>query len=332
MLRGAFNQPGRGLVVGVVDTPEGAQLRGLDVRQARRRLAKAAPGSALAIPCAYELDDLTLGVLWSVANYDAALTDDNGLVLDARDQMQAYEALRQSSVAQGPTNDLWPVSEMWLGSDFCARHILCHTTALADVPVFWPKEQRGEEASAWLLFGHKYDYLQALSEQYAGAPMQRAFCVPAVAIASSPKSERVLFVLAAALMESFGISIAVTTDPEYAGIEGFVYDRKGNAILATWVGSQGLWNVDVVDSRPAVRDYAEATYHARTASITPASSPGIRLRQLAEYLEVDWPWLTQRCAVLADFGCAGLAEPRSPLLSTKGLDRACDFVGQLDAS
>lgn len=45
---------------------------------------------------------------------------------------------------------------MWLGSRFCAGHILRHTDTLTDIPAFWTREQRGEEASTSLLFAHKY--------------------------------------------------------------------------------------------------------------------------------------------------------------------------------
>ena len=41
-------------------------------------------------------------------------------------------------------------------------------TSAADAPVFWTREQRGEEASPWLMSGHKLDYLQATTALYSG--------------------------------------------------------------------------------------------------------------------------------------------------------------------
>ncbi|MGX7829785.1 hypothetical protein ACTG9Q_32340 [Actinokineospora sp. 24-640] len=60
-------------------------------------------------------------------------------------------------------------------------------------------------------------------------------------------------------------------------------------------------------------------------------TPPARLRALADYLDLDWAWLTRRCADLGDYGTAGLAQPRSRLLSTAGLDKACRFLGSLRA-
>lgn len=60
-----------------------------------------------------------------------------------------------------------------------------------------------------------------------------------------------------------------------------------------------------------------------------AAAPGHRLRSLADYLGLDWPWLWRRCADLAEHGCDGLVPPRTRLLSTEGVDAALRYVGTL---
>src|SRR6266545_3746919 len=95
--------------------------------------------------------------------------------------------------------------------------------------------------------------------------------------------------LAAALMESFAIRIDVCADPEYAAVEGFVLDPRRRAIVANWVDADGIWHVGVTTDRPTIRGYHDITGHAR----------------------------------------AGLAEPRSRLLSITGVDRACRYLGEL---
>jgi Cytidine and deoxycytidylate deaminase zinc-binding region len=122
---------------------------------------------------------------------------------------------------------------------------------LAETPAFWTPEQRGEEASSWLLFAHKYAYLEQLRERFPGG-MTRSFCVPEPMVIASTTSERVLMLLAAALMESFDIQCPVTSEPEYSTVDGFVLDADRRAIVANWVGTEGLWFVDVTDTRSAV--------------------------------------------------------------------------------
>jgi hypothetical protein len=67
---------------------------------------------------------------------------------------------------------------------------------------------------------------------------------------------------------------------------------------------------------------AAATAH----SVITAPTSHRRLRALADYLDIDWPWLVDRCRELGECGCAGLAQPRSRHLSTTGVDRACGYL------
>ncbi|MBX7267542.1 XRE family transcriptional regulator [Micromonospora sp. Llam7] len=327
-----LRRPRRGLVVGVVEGDERPRGFGLDSRQARRRLIKAGPAARLLIPPAYILDDVTAGVLWAVVNLDEPLLHDDGLLFDLQQQLAQYEALPHSSAGRDLASDLTRVSQMWLGSDFCAQHILRHLADLSSPPEFWTREQRGEEASTWLLFRHKYDYLQAVTDRFSGGALSRAFCIPPETVVASPCAERILLILAAALMESFSIRVDVCADPEYAAVEGFVLDRGRQAIVANWVGADGIWQVGVTTTRPAIYDYGETAAYTSAHSVVPGRSPGQRLRAMADYLELDWPWLVQRCAQLGQHGCAGLAGPRSRLLSVAGLDRACRYLSEVGAA
>ncbi|MCA2216293.1 XRE family transcriptional regulator [Jidongwangia harbinensis] len=318
----------RGLVVGAVTDDERVIGYGLDTRQARRRLAKAEPGSRLLIPPAYVLDDITVGILWAVVNLDEPLLNDDALLADLQQQLGPYESLPTSSLGRDPASELAAVSQMWLGSYFCAHHILRHLNGIADIPQFWTREQRGEEASTWLLFRHKYDYLRAITDRFTGQPLTRALCIPSASVTASPPGERILLLLTAALMESFNIRVNVSADPEYAAVEGFVLDNDRQAIVANWIGAEGIWQVGVTTDRPAIRDYGDLSSHTSAHSVVAGTSASRRLQAMADYLELDWSWLVTRCARLGDYGCAGFAQPRSRLLSIVGVDRACRYLGQ----
>jgi hypothetical protein len=159
-----------------------------------------------------------------LANLDDALSADDLALDEEVRELRAYEQLPSSAVSRETVADLTTISQMWLGSSFCARHILRNLDGLAEVPLFWTREQRGEEASTWLLFRHKYDYLRATSRRFAGkgAPLVRGFCVPEKVICGSPRFERAVFFLSVALMESLGIETMVCVEPEYSYVDGFV--------------------------------------------------------------------------------------------------------------
>src|SRR6266511_4346 len=158
-----------------------------------------------------------------------------------------------------------------------------------------------------------------MTDRFGSTTLSRAFCIPPGTVAASPRAERILMMLAGALMESFAIRIHVCADSEYAAVEGFVLEPKRRAILANWVGANGIWHVDV-------------TAHAHAHSAIAGDTSPQRLRALAEYLGLDWRWLLCRCAELGEYGCAGVAEPRSRLLSVTGVDRACRYLANLGAA
>lgn len=327
-----IRHPRRRLVVGITSEPEDQGMFAMDARHVRRRLAGAPDHAPLLMPRAYALDDLTLGLLWAVSNLDESLLDDDAALAQCSGHAHTYEKLPRSAAGREIAADLAPVSQMWLGSQFCASHILRHTSALAAAPRFWTREQRGEEASTWLLFAHKLAYLERSTENGEDAAIRRAFCVPASVVAGSHRAERVLLLLAMTLMESFGIAVDVCVESEYAAVSGFVVDGHRTAITANWVGTDGIWQVDVTGAPPLLREFTDATGFAQAHSVIAADSAGGRIRAMADYLDLDWSWLSRRCTELGEYGSGGIVAPRSRLLSTDGVDRACRFLAATAAT
>ena len=318
---------GRRLLAAASPTAGHPRFFVMDVREAQRRAALHGRGS-ISVPEAYELDDLTFALLWACSSLDAGLQDDDQELTAAAAELAPYEELPSSAVSREAAADLGATAHMWLGSDFCARHILRNMTHLPDTPVFWTREQSGAEACPWLLFDHKYAYLRATSERFGGRSLERMFCVPQRAVTGSPLYERVLLLLAIALMETTGIQVQVCDDPAYSDVEGFVLGGPGQAIIANWVRGDGIWHVDTARRRSVLSDFREASGYARAHSVIDAPSPAGRLRALAGYLGVDWAWLRARCQQLAHTGTAALLRPRSRHISTAGVDAACAYVGQ----
>lgn len=324
----------RGMLVGVEDrSQEPTRLFGVDLREAHRKITQS-PGipSALAIPRAYELDDLTYGIIWALVSLDDALLADDSPLDQQQRELFKYEQFSNPAADGQAAAGLTSAGRMWLGSSFCARHILRNLASPPELPVFWTREQTGEEACAWLFFRHKHGYLKQISGQFAGAadPLVRGFCVPEAAVTASAPWERVLLFLSVALMESMGIRVKICAEPEYAETDGFVLLPGNRAIIATWVRAEGAWHADCVTQGPVIRGFADVTGHAAAHSVTEAASPAQRLMALAAYLGLDWGWLRRRCADLGEHGCVGLIQPRSRLLSIEAADAALRFVGALD--
>lgn len=320
----------RRIVAGRAVTSTSDWLFGLDSRHASQRLIDTGDDVRLLIPRAYQLDATTAAVLWSVANLDQSLLLDDARLDTTRTAAADYSRLARSAVSADIGDNLDTVSRMWLGSAFCADHISRQWDRLTETPIFWTREQTGEEASTWLLFRHKLRYLQATANRIATSSQRstRMFCVPRSAVETSTESERILLLLAVALMESFGIDTAVTDEPEYGTLPGLVLTPQ-RAIVATWLRTDGVWHVDVTDQRAAIAEYRDAAGHVQAHSVIAGDTTGIRMQALADYLNLDWTRLRHRCAELGDHGLAGIAEPRSRLLCLDGVDRACRFVGSL---
>jgi hypothetical protein len=318
---------GRGLLVAACQSPEGRKFFVIDSREASRRAVQR-DTPAVPVPDAYELDDLTFALLWACASLDTGLQVDDQELTVAFAELAPYESLPSSAVSREAAAQLGMTSQMWLGSDFCARHILRNLKDLPVPPVFWTREQTGGEACPWLLFEHKYAYLRATRDGFGKGPLCRMFCVPHNVIASSPLYERVLLLLTVALMEAMGIHVKVCDDPSYSDVEGFVLGGQDKAIIANWVRDEGIWHVNTARRPSVLSDFREASGHASAHSVIEAESPAGRLQALAWYLDVDWAWIQQRCRSLARVGTAGLLRPRSRHISTAGVDIACSYLGQ----
>lgn len=292
----------------------------MDTRQGDRHQA----GGALVIPTAYELDDLTYGILWAVAGFDSAILGDDTALHDL------LAPPPQPSLADNGTlparAGLADGSKMLVGSQMCASFILEQRDALADDPVFWSREQRGEEAATWLIFQHKHRYLQEMAPRRAHSGVGRAFCVPRSEITASPMYERVLLFLALALMESYGVTTWLTDEPDLQQTDGFVLVPGHRAAIATWVRAEPSPQTALAAAAPTLRTLTDLTGHAQAHTITAGSTPGQRLAATADYLGLDRPWLTRRCRQLAAVGTTGLARPRSRHLSLDALDIACSYV------
>ncbi|WP_432197057.1 helix-turn-helix domain-containing protein [Streptomyces sp. bgisy027] len=325
-----LSRPHRSLLVGAVSTEGISRFFALDGRAARGKLARNGGVYEVTAPAAYELDDLTYGILWAVSNYDDALQADDQALSETRSDLKAYERLSSSAVSREAAPGLNGVAQMWLGSDFCARHILKALPELPALPAFWTREQRGEEASAWLIFDHKYPYLRETTKSL-GSTSTRAFCIPEEVVYSSPRYERILLFLAVALMESLGIHAQFTSDPAYEAVEGFVVAPDKEAVIANWVRGDGMWHVDVTARSSVVREFTIAARDVDADSLTAAPTAAGRLRALAQYLDLPWSWLIQRCGQLGRYGSSGLIQSRSRLVSASGIDAACAYVASLPA-
>ena len=318
---------GRGLLVAACQSPEGPRFFAIDSREACRRAAHC-DTPAVAVPDAYELDDFTFGLLWACASLDTGLQVDDQELTMAVGELTAYESLPSSAVSREAVAGLGMTSQIWLGSDFCARHILRNLKNVPAPPAFWTREQTGGEACPWLLFEHKHAYLRATRDRCRESSLSRMFCIPHSMVASSALYERILLLLAVALMEAMGIHVKICDDPAYSGVEGFVLGGQSKAIIANWVRGEGIWHVDTARRPSVLSDFREASGHASAHSVIDAETPAGRLQALARYLDVNWAWIQDRCQSLAPVGTAGLLRPRSRHMSTTGVDTACSYLGQ----
>jgi hypothetical protein len=112
-------------------------------------------------------------------------------------------------------------------------------------------------------------------------------------------------------------------------MDGFVLAPGSEAVIANWVRTEGRWHVDKTQSRSVVRTFGEVIGHASAHALSDAANPATRLAALADYLSIDWTWLTNRCQDLAEHSCRDFARPRSRLLTIDGVDAACRYVASL---
>lgn len=362
-LRDFIRPARRALLLAALGARRGEGLFVLDAVRARQPVA-ADPVDVLPIPRAYRLDDLTYGILWAVLNLDDGLLADDAVLDAERSGLDDFLGRERSAVARSAMPELSDVGTAWLGSYVCDRHVLRRLRGdpadpadpadpgePAAPPVFWAREQYGEEAAAWLFFRHKHDYLRALRDLRArlpdagradagradagrpdtGRPYAHVFCLPHNAVKTSERYERTLLFLALALLEQHGLPTWVCTEPEYTQVDGFALLPGQRAVIANWLRTDGVWQVDTTGHWARLRAYADAVRHAQTRGVTDAATAAERLRRLADHLDLDWEWLTGRCAELGRYGSAGMLRPRSRLIGLEELDEVLRFVGGLGA-
>ncbi|MFD3662875.1 hypothetical protein ACFWVF_20130 [Streptomyces sp. NPDC058659] len=322
----------RGFLVGVEEQKDDFDLYVRDAAAARRPALPGPPATGqLSIPSAYLLDDLSYGILWALTQLDDGLLSDDQALDAEQHLLDTYLSMPRSAPSQLLV-DLTTVGSSWMGSAFCARHIQQELADASEVPIFWTREQTGEEAACWLFFKHKLDYLQAL-ERFHGTATQtvRVFCLPEAEVARSEKYERVLLLLAIALMERFGIRVRVVSKAEYSEVDGVAFVPGQRAVVANWVRAPGgaLWAAASTATRGELRTYATVFADAQGSDVLVGEDPASRLRSLADYLGLHWGWLTTRCHALGEHGVAGLVRPRSRLLTVEALDETLLFLGKL---
>ncbi len=61
------------------------------------------------------------------------------------------------------------------------------------------------------------------------------------------------------LIESGSIRVRDCEKPEHSAVQGFVLDHAHRAIVANWVNTDRVWQVDVTDNRPTLREFSDAS-------------------------------------------------------------------------
>ncbi|MFG1922186.1 hypothetical protein [Cryptosporangium sp. NPDC048952] len=316
------------LVLAALRAPAGTGLYAMDAAHVRRQLTLDRPVDVLPIPAAYRLDDLTYGLTWALTNLDDGLcADDAALRVGAADlDTQLVRPL--TAVARAALPGLSSVGAMWLGSRHCARHAVRRMPEESDALAFWHRECRGEESAARLFFRH--DVLREGLRRTTGETVA-AYCVPAAAVKDSPTFERLLLFASIALTESYGVPTWVCAEPEYSQVDEFLLVPGQRAVVGNWLRTPDVCQVDVTDRKAALRTYEDAVDHARARSVATGATTGVRLRALADHLDLDWSWVTRRARELSEYGLADMLRPRSRLLTLSQVDRVLAFLGKLDS-
>jgi hypothetical protein len=91
-----------------------------------------------------------------------------------------------------------------------------------------------------------------------------------------------------------------------------------------------MWHVDLTSRASAVSQFENVAGDVASDSIIEAAAPGRRLEALADYLELDWRWLTRRCAEVGHSGTGRLVQSRSRLIAPTGVEAACRYVGSFE--
>lgn len=335
-LRSFVHPARRALLLGSLGADGGAGLHVLDAAYAKRHLAMDRHVEMLPIPSCYRLDDLTYGIVWSMLNLeDSLLADDHALDSEQRELEPLLDKPR-SAVARSAAPELSSVGAAWLGFRFCTLYVQHHLSGATRTPLAWSRDQCGEEAASWLFFRHWQEGLGTMLRESRArsrggdAGPGHAFCIPETAIKDSEQYERIMLLLALASLEMNGVTAWVCTEPEYAQMEAFTLVPRERAVVANWLRADGIWHVETTSRRSEVHTYGQALEHARARTVARGVTPAARLRTLADYLDLEWPWLVRRCRDLGYYGTSGMLRPRSRLISLDALDATLRFVGALD--
>ncbi|WP_338692952.1 hypothetical protein V2W30_01530 [Streptomyces sp. Q6] len=325
----AFIHPRRRALVLAVPGPPEDGVYALDAAEARRQLDVTV--DRLPVPSAYRLDPLTFALLWALCNLDGSLQDDDHLIANEQETFGAFPLLPRSALGRSAAPALSRVGAAWLGMHHCGRHILGQLRPAARAPLFWTPVGGAEHAAGWLFFACWPEYFAALSERFQAGPTgpQRVVGLSETAVKEAEPHERILMLLMVALTEAHSVPTWVCADPGYAGTSAFALQPGERVVVADWQGEDDLWHTDTLETRGDLHAYADVLQRARDAALSSAGSARERLTALADYLELDWAWLTGRCRDLAAYGLSGLLRPRSHRLSVAAVHQALEFVGSL---
>ncbi|MDX3435602.1 hypothetical protein [Streptomyces stelliscabiei] len=322
----------RALLIAALGARGEDDLYVMDAAHARRQLLM--PVDRLPIPGAYRLDELVYALLWAALNVDDSLLADDQALHVEQQRLEAHLAQLRSAAARAAYPDLTEVGAAWLGSHACATYLRRHLGPADAAPVLWSRVQYGGQAAGWLLFAERHQVLQLMQECSVGVEGTAGcvFGIPESAVKDSEPYERLLLLLAMALMESYGLTVHIHRERAHSDTAEFIIAPQHLAIVADWLSPDAVWHIDSTTSRSEINSLAHAVDQARSHSITSGRTPHERLRQAADYFDCDWNWLARRCRELSTYGIEGLLHLRSHLIQTGGIERALFFLGESAAS
>ncbi|WP_405728731.1 hypothetical protein OG885_09020 [Streptomyces sp. NBC_00028] len=321
----------RALLIAALGARGEDDLYVMDAAHARRQLLM--PVDRLPIPSAYRLDELVYALLWAALNVDDSLLADDQALHVAQQRLEAHLDQPRSAAARAAYPDLTEVGAAWLGSYACASYLRRHLGSVDNAPVLWSRVQYGGQAAGWLLFTERHQVLQLMQERSIGAVDAAGcvFAIPESAVKDSEPYERLLLLLAMALMESYGLTVHIHSDRAHSDTAEFIVAQR-LVVVADWLTPKAVWHLDSTNSRSEIDSLAHAVDHARSRSFTSAGTSHERLRQAADYLECEWDWLVKRCREVSDYGIGGLLQLRSHLIQTSGIERALSYLGESPTS
>jgi hypothetical protein len=95
-----------------------------------------------------------------------------------------------------------------------------------------------------------------------------------------PLWERILLFLAVAMMESLGISVKISAEPDLADADGFMLLPGKRAVIATWVRAEEIWQAGITtalgDFSSPVQEFANS--RALDSTVQKNLPPRERLR------------------------------------------------------